>query len=235
MSIDSFQIPETIIPGMRLGRHVYRDSRSAAFPAETAALASVTHATADLPLDQGKAGSCTGEALCGALNTAPHLGKGTPRTQADAYSIYSAEQIALGYGPYPPNDNGGSGTEVCKVAQKRGWLRGYTHATDINSALGALVVRPVITGVNWYTSFDTPTNEDGQYLISIGKKATVRGGHEFLVFGINVSGELVYCMQSWGPGYGNNGVFAMSFSTWGTLLEQDGDVTVPLTTAGWNP
>jgi hypothetical protein len=237
MSVTRIQIPETIVvPGKPLGRHIVIDSRSANFPAEIApALRSVTHRSAGLPLTQAR-GSCTAEACCGALNTVPHREAGQPLlAQPDADALYNEEIILEGGNP-ATDDPGGSGTEVCQAAKNAGMLSGYQHATGINQALAALVIRPTISGVNWFTSFDTP-NENG--LIVIAKGASVRGGHEFVQVAIDVVEELVWCANSWGIGYGvpfgqiPAGCFCMSFKTWETLLHQGGDVTVPRTAPGW--
>ena len=238
MSIISIQIPELVVPGKPLGRHIHIDSRSADYPAQTApAVVSATHESYGLPLNQGQAGSCTGNALCGALNTVPHYGTGAhgdvALTEADATAVYSAEEILMGFGPYPPNDQGGSGTEVCQAALNAGTLRAYEHATSIDEALRALVVRPVITGINWFTSFDDCDPSTG--IIAITRGATVRGGHEIVATAIDAVEELVWLWQSWGLGWGLNatGRFAMSFATWETLIAQGGDVTVPRTAHGW--
>lgn len=237
MSIHRIRIPELVVPGKPLGRHIYIDDRSANFAAELAtALKSVVHQSAGLPINQGRIGSCTANGLIAALNTVPHWAPGHPTlAEPDAVHLYSAE-TALEGNPYPPNDPGGSGTEVCKAAKNAGMLIAYEQAVGIDQALAALVIRPVITGVNWFTSFDTPA-PDGQ--ISIAKGATVRGGHEFAAVAIDVLNERVWCPNSWGLGFGvpfgdiPGGCFYMSFSTWGTLLEQGGDVTVPRTAKGW--
>jgi hypothetical protein len=223
--------PEAVIPGKRLGRHIHIDPRSAAYPAETAlALISVTHESAGLPLDQGSIGSCTANALIGALNTAPHWSPGAPTfAEADAVKLYSAE-TALEGDPYPPNDPGGSGTEVCQAALNAGMLDGYQHATGIDQALAALVLRPVICGINWFTSFDSP---DASGLVAIAPGATVRGGHEVLANQIDAAGELVWLYNSWGASFGVGGRFCMSFTTLATLLAQGGDVTVARTAPGW--
>jgi hypothetical protein len=243
------QIPELAVAGKPLGRHIHIDSRSAQYPAETASqIVSVMHASTGLPLTQTR-GSCTAESVCGALNSAPHYGTGArgqaPLTQPDADALYNAESILQGTGPVPPNDPGGSGTEVCQAAKNAGMLRGYQHAVGIDAALGALVIRPVITGVNWFTSFDTP---DEHGLVQIAKRATVRGGHEFVAVAIDAVSELVWFPNSWGLGFGvalpdiagaaygtiPGGCFCMRFDTWSTLLTQGGDVTVPLTAHGWH-
>ena len=218
------KIPERVLTGRRLGRHVLHDERSREFPAERGRLQSVDHEASGLPLNQGEVGSCTAEALCGALDSAPNLNGSGVLNQADALKVYGVE-TDLEKQPYPPNDPGGTGLMVCKAAQKMGLINGYKHAFGIEHALEALVVRPVITGISWYTSFDTP---DADGLVEIAEGATVRGGHEVVADGIDLQNELVWFWNSWGPEWGKGGRFCMSFDTWDRLLKENGDVTVPI-------
>lgn len=209
----------------RLGRHVVHDPRSRDFPAARApAIVSVTHNATGLPLNQGNIGSCTANALCGALNSAPD-NTGTVYDESQAVTLYEAE-TALEHKPYPPNDPGGSGLMVCKAAKHLGWISSYTHAFGIEHALLALVQRPVITGVDWYTSFDNPDPKTG--LVAIAAGATVRGGHEIVADAIDADNKLVYLWNSWGPTWAVGGRFCWSFDTWEELLSSQGDVTVPL-------
>src|SRR5664279_5145844 len=184
------ELPERHVPNMRLGRHVHHDPRSRNFAAPRAPqIVSVKHAATGLPLDQGKIGSCTANALCGALDSAPNLSGGTPYDETEAVKVYELETKLEGK-PYPPNDPGGSGLMVCKAAKQLGMITSYSHAFGIQHALQALVVRPVITGVNWYTSFDSPDPKTG--LVEIAAGATVRGGHEIVADGIDADKQLVY-------------------------------------------
>jgi len=218
-------IPELVMPGKRLGRHIVHDPRSREFPAAAApAVTSVVHNAVGLPLNQGDIGSCTANALCGALNSAPDFKGGSPRTEADAITLYELETKLEG-DPYPPNDPGGSGLEVCKAAVQLGWISSYTHAFGVENALLALVLRPVITGIGWYTSFDSP---DANGLVRIAPGATVRGGHEVVADQIDAAQKLVWFWNSWGTAFGVGGRFCMSFDTWSRLLVERGDVTVPL-------
>jgi hypothetical protein len=218
-------IQEDVVPDMRLGRHVLHDERSREFSAERRPVESVDHAAQGLPLNQGNVGSCTAEALCGALDSAPNRnGSATLLTQADARRLYELE-TQLEHDPYPPNDPGGTGLMVCKAAKQMGLIKSYQHAFGIHHALEALVVRPVITGIHWYTSFDTP---DPTGLVEIARGATVRGGHEVVADGIDAPNELVWFWNSWGPGWGKEGRFCMAFGTWEQLLQEQGDVTVPI-------
>jgi hypothetical protein len=218
-------IPEQQVEGRRLGRHVVHDPRSRNFEAEAAgAIKSVQHSSFSLPLDQGQIGSCTANALCGALDSSPDNSSGRRFHEKDAVSLYELETKLEGE-PYPPNDPGGSGLMVCKAAKQLGWISSYQHAFGVDQALRALTLRPVITGVNWYTSFDSP---DANGLVAIAPNATVRGGHEVLADGIDEPNKLVWFWNSWGKSFGVGGRFCMSFDTWAQLLAERGDVTVPM-------
>ncbi len=224
--IVTIPIPETPVEGKRLGRHVEHDPRSRDFTAELAPqITNVTHAATGLPLNQGQIGSCTANALCGALDSAPDYQGGPALTEDNAIKLYELETKLEGQ-PYPPNDPGGSGLMVCKAGQQLGLISSYQHAFGIDQALAALMLRPVITGINWYTSFDTPDPTTG--LVEIASGATVRGGHEIVADGIDADNRLVWLWNSWGTGWGLGGRFCMSFDTWDQLLQQRGDVTVPI-------
>jgi len=185
----------------------------------------VTHEAFGLPLNQGLIGSCTANALCGALDSAPDFKGETPLNEDDAVRLYGLETKLEGE-PYPPNDPGGSGLMVCKAAVEENLISSYTHAFGVQHALSALVLRPVITGISWYTSFDTPDPSTG--VIEIASGATVRGGHEVVADGIDTDNQLVWFWNSWGTDWGQSGRLAMSFDTWEQLLENQGDVTVPV-------
>ncbi len=224
--VTKVHLPEQHLPGKRLGRHVEHDPRSREFSAERAPqVVSVTHQATGLPLNQGEIGSCTANALCGALDSAPDFTASTPLEEAQAVHLYESETSLEG-NPYPPNDPGGSGLMVCKAAKQMGLISSYKHAFGLQHALEALVVRPVITGISWYTSFDTPDPTTG--LVELPTSATVRGGHEIVADGIDAEKELVWFWNSWGTQFGLGGRFCMKFATWGQLLENQGDVTVPI-------
>jgi hypothetical protein len=220
------RLAEKPIEGKRLGRHVEHDPRSREFEAKRApTIKSVKHDATGLPLDQGNIGSCTANALCGALDSAPNLSGGTPLNEQEAVKVYELETKLEG-DPYPPNDPGGSGLMVCKAAKQMGLISAYHHAFGIHHALEALVLRPVITGVNWYSSFDQPDPHTG--LVELTPDATIRGGHEIVADEIDAENQLVWFWNSWGSQWGVGGRFCMSFDTWSELLKQRGDVTVPI-------
>ena len=223
-------------PG-RLGRHVEHDERSRAFPVSEdllpATYVSATHKI-DIPvLDQGQLGACTGnaaEALAGSDPIYPAVPLDLParptadpvKDEAQAVAIYSAAtRIDNIHGQYPPLDTGSTGLAVAKVAKKLGLISGYQHAFSLDATLKALSVMPLIVGLHWYEGFDHP---DATGHVTIG--GSVRGGHEFLLYGIDATQRTVLARNSWGLVYGVEGCFNFSWDDLGQLLGEQGDATV---------
>jgi hypothetical protein len=236
----SLKIHEVRVKDKPLGRHIYHDPRSKDWPFSaispegeqtTYVIRDANWTPQDLPFNQGDVGKCTCEACCGALNTTPnssHLATTAHPAlynDSDTDHLYTVETTNEGM-PWPQFDPGGSGLQVCKAAVQLGWFKWYRHTFSLNHALHALQWRPVITGFNWYDSFDQP-NASG--LIEISPNAFVRGGHETLVFQNDVANRLVRCYNSWGPSWSINGTYVMTWDTWDRLLGEQGDVTVPNT------
>lgn len=224
----------------RLGRHIYHDPMSRYFPyesRESQLLRSVRHRRLIPVLNQGRFGSCTGNAKEGLLGTEPffavipeaHPRKPTGDADEDesqALQLYS-EATALDPfpGTFPPDDTGSNGLSVCKAAKRAGLISGYRHAFSLTAALHALVNQPVITGINWYDSFDSPT-DDGY--IRISNDASVRGGHEVVLDEILVPERLIGGTNSWGPNWGDKGRFYISWADFQRLMHEKGDVTIPV-------
>jgi hypothetical protein len=224
------RIEEHVIPGRRLGRHVKIDSRAAFYPyrhdgREVAAQLWTRHIGI---LDQGDVGSCTGNAETGCLGTDPFWGTLAPagkqlNGERTALALYSAAEDIDNDGPYPPNDNGSTGPSVCQAALNAGLIAGYTHATSVTAMAQALQAGPVIVGVDWYDSFDSPAS-DGTISISAG--AQVRGGHEFVVRGVDPPAKMFRADNSWGVNWGVNGSMQFSYATMERLFAGQGDCTV---------
>jgi hypothetical protein len=221
----------------RLGRHVEHDPRSRAYAISEdlfpAGYTSTVHKV-DIPvLDQGQLGSCTGNAAEGLVGSDP-LYVAVPldlparptgdaiQDEAQAVALYSAatrrDRI---HGQYPPLDTGSTGLAVAKAAKSLGLISGYQHAFSLDATLRALSAAPLIVGVHWYEGFDHP---DATGSVSIS--GSVRGGHEFLLFGIDADRHTVLARNSWGPGFGVEGCFSFSWDDLGRLLDEQGDATL---------
>lgn len=233
-SIRRAHIPWSMaVPGYPLGRNLFHDSRNLAYPYRRTApvLKTVLLKRYIAILDQGRIGSCTGNAEVGCLGTGPNyaaLPKGHAKLgEPLAVKIYSAAESIDGDGPYPPNDNGSSGPSAAKAAMQMGLISGYTHCLSLQDVLDALQSQAVSIGINWYDSFDSPA-PDGTLVISPG--AAVRGGHEVELRGVDVDKLEVFGDNSWSESWGLKGSFRMGWSTLDRLLHEDGDgtVSVPL-------
>jgi hypothetical protein len=217
----TFVIPETLGDGGRLGRHVHHDERSRAFAVTPTVITSVVHKRHVPPFDQGNVGSCTGNAMAGALSTAPF---GHRFTEARAVKLYEAA-TALDDVPgiYPPNDTGSSGLAVAKAAQAAGLITRYLHCFDLHDVLYALQSGAVIAGTNWYSGMDRP-DRDG--LVHVN--GAVRGGHEYELVGCDLTAQRILAVNSWATGWGQKGYFSIGFDDFTRLLAEQGDVTVPV-------
>jgi hypothetical protein len=224
---------EQQVPGRRLGRHVKHDSRSLLYPFKASSIPLVSarwSVEGDPVLDQLDVGSCVGNASVGTTICSNHnpLHSALSDEQRGglnedlAVRVYSlATELDDFPGTYPPEDTGSDGLDGAKAMTKLGYITGYTHTFSLNDALAALTLSPVILGINWYAGMDNPT-QDG----SVSATGTIRGGHEVCLDEIDVEHERVWIRNSWSAGWGIRGRANLSFTGLGTLLSQDGDVTV---------
>jgi hypothetical protein len=234
--------------GGRLGRHVEHDERSRAYALSEDLLGtgytSAFHTVNAPVLDQKNVGACVGFGTEACVSADPFYAA-IPTTVAarptgdvdtdnqQGYGLYSAAtHLDNIKGSWKPDDTGSVGLAGAKAAQKAGLISGYQHALSLDAALKGLGALPCITGVNWYEGFDNP-DSSGRVKIS----GSVRGGHEFCVYGIDAVNKLVWARNSWTAGWGLNGTFCFSFDDWGRLLDEQGDVTffVPLTSPAPTP
>jgi hypothetical protein len=225
----------------RLGRHRVWDSRNDAYVRNgTPTYTDVEWQRFTAIMDQGQLGSCTGNAVCGLLgcqglyeDLSGNQQAGLVESQAVAF--YSLATQLDGYsGTYPPTDTGSDGPSAAKAAMQLGYATGYVHATTFPGAVAAVEKGAGMAGTNWYQGMFTP---DANGVVSISKRDTVAGGHEYVVRQIDAKNELVWCDNSWGTSFGVGGRFAMSFTTFERLITEDGDFTtlVPLQSAPPTP
>jgi hypothetical protein len=228
-TVNRERIPELAGEG-RLGRHIHQDSRQAAYAHRRSGAAPVsTTWVRHIPiLDQGSLGSCTGNAMAGACGCSPLFealpAAHPPLDEQEAVLLYSRAEIIDGGPGYPPEDQGSSGQSVCTAAKNSGLISGYTWALNVTDAVDALQSGPVMFGVNWYSSFDTP---DPSGLVALSATAYVRGGHEFVCREVDVANEVFWDDNSWGPSFGLAGRFGVPFAVMDRLFAEQGDCVIP--------
>lgn len=241
MAITYQRIPST---DPRLGRHIRHDDRSRLYPFNTTGLTiiSVKHFCHIPVLDQGRIGSCTGNAGIRCLATDPFYLITPPSVKhpiglevSDIFTLDEQGAIALyseatkldDYpGVYPPDDTGSDGLSVAKALKNAGEISGYQHTFTFEDTLKVLSVMPVIMGMYWYNGMFTP-DQDGR----VHPTGGIAGGHEICADEIDADLGRVWFTNSWGSSWGLNGRFYLSFDDLELLLSQDGDVTIfiPLT------
>lgn len=230
-------------PGMKLGRHLELDARSLQYTVSIEEMRKPIKPMeflAPIPtLDQGKLGSCTGNAgsrmvawlhkdnLFGTALAGHNLvGDDAAVDEAYAVELYHQATINDGFqGTYPPDDTGSSGLGVCRSLRAAGLLKSYVHALSLRSMAVLLQTGPVIVGMPWYDAFFSPIQSfiDGQ---ANWQASGVAGGHE--IYGEAVEAwddhDPSKCIfrfhNSWSDGWGDKGCFRMRGSTYNFLRQQ---------------
>src|SRR4051794_4704295 len=205
----------------KLGRLLQHDPKSRDYPAQGASqIKTVIHQRHCTAFDQGDTSSCTGNAMAGALMTDPLWRKGRKLDEVQARILYGmATKLDGPPGEFPPDDTGSSGLGVAKAAKALGYISAYHHAFELEHALAAVSLSPIIVGLEWLEGCDEP-DKDG--LVSY--KGRSRGGHEVEAYGLNVERRAVHLYNSWGRTWGLRGTFSLSFDDFGRALANEGDV-----------
>lgn len=164
-------------------------------------------------LNQGSYGTCVGNAFGHRRADGPV--KIANIDQDWAQKLY-LEASAIYYGqPDTTMQKGTSAVSACQVLLKRGAIDRYEwvgnwNAAPIDLRYTLLELGPVCVGSNWYRSMDSPVAVGDQRYMVIDYTSTVRGGHEFVVNGIDLDPEdgsdPYYRMKnSWGTSWGKHG------------------------------
>lgn len=177
-------------------------------------------------LDQGNTGTCVAHAWVHMLENSPITRPGTVDPMAMYDEIVKVDE-------WTENDNDTArqfGTSIragAKIAQQRGYISEYRWAFDLATALRWLLTQgPVVIGVNWYTGMFYPDADN--FIEATGQ---VEGGHAVVLDGINMKQGKVRGLNSWGPEWGDEGKFYMTFDTFAKLITERGEVCMALEVA----
>lgn len=211
----------------RLGRLLEHDERSRGFPAPAAVQVRTRSWSNTGPvLDQGATSSCTGNAMAQARNTNPlHRKWERYLGELRALEIYGLATRLDGFADndYPPYDEGSSGLGAAKAAVQLGLITRYEHAFGFDHALEALMSGPCIVGANWYADMSRPAVRG-----FVNVTGPLLGGHEWALLGVSLEHQYVLGLNSWGRDWALRGYFKIPFPGFRRLLEEDGDVILPV-------
>lgn len=187
--------------------------------------------------DQGPLGSCTGNAIAGAIellnkrnNKATDISRlfiyyyerlieGTVNADAGAYirdgikscSVYGAP--LEGYWPYVISRFATRPDQMAIMDAARRRVTLYERILNHAGCLDALANGyPVTIGFNVYSSFESATvAKTGTMPYPDVKKERLLGGHAVLLVGYNKNTQTYTARNSWGTGWGDRGYFYMPF------------------------
>ena len=187
--------------------------------------------------DQGKLGSCTGNAIAGAIEL---LHKRQSRTlDISRLFIYYYERKFIGTVNYDSGAYIRDGIKACYTygaptenlwpyniskfkmqphetaivdALKRK-VTSYQRAVDFNQVIDSITSGyPVTIGFNVYSSFDSPVvARTGIMPYPNVNKERLLGGHAVLLVGYNKDNNTFIARNSWGTRWGDKGYFYMPF------------------------
>ena len=189
-------------------------------------------------LDQDQEGACVGHGYTNEATASPvrvdfakaNLGAGWPKDpQAFAFALY---EWCKRHDSYPGTDY--DGTAVLTGAQgmqKLGFIPEYRWAFGTNDVIDTLCAQgPVVLGIEWREDmYDAPGGE----LTGTGRPV---GGHCILACGYDparkfsdgTTTEAVLLFNSWGRGWGINGLAWIKVSELAELLKDGGEMCVPV-------
>lgn len=178
-------------------------------------------------LDQKDTSTCVGHAWRNFLRCAPR------QTEKGGPSPFDIYRWAVGHDEWSGNDNEAvlpdgdpkldDGTSIRAGADavvSSGVLeKSYLWAFSLSSTIEWVLTKgPVVMGTNWYTDMSKPNSKG---IIKIG--GIVEGGHAYLLRGVNTKTRLALCENSWGDGWGLNGMFFLPFTDLERLLHEQGE------------
>lgn len=223
-------------PDGRFGRNVAHDVRSRAYrPRQIEASQDVDWELA-LPVQNQDEGSCVLQTMAELVSFTEHWRTLTPLQQQRLLAD-PQEMIRIWYrwtsrrdpfpGEWEPSDTGTDGNTGAKCTVEYGYSKGYVHALGIEEAFTLLNHAPVGIGGVWMSSFDRPDTEG---IIRWPSTASVRGGHEWIATGRDNARGLTKARNTWGLGYGKQGIFYVPDEVLDRVLREDGDIIqlVPL-------
>jgi hypothetical protein len=160
--------------------------------------------------DQGQEGACVGFAWSWAASI-------LNRTFYDAFWLYYEAQRN---DEWPGEEYSGTSIRAGgDVLRKQGHRLKHKHdhehetelahgierfewATSVDQIRMCIATgKPVVLGMDWFTTFDRPVKKKNEYWIGEGNLGQIRGGHAICCYGASDKRQAVKLVNSWGKKY----------------------------------
>lgn len=217
--------------GLWLGEQ-FNDPASRRHTTTATVIRTVLHSDSAPILDQGNLGACVGFTDADILNCAKFVGSRRRRDKRGRYinnltgrAFYHEATVRDEWTDetWEPDDTGSSVLAGAKALKDLGYIDRYEWAWDMDGFLAALTRQPVMLGTLWTEGMFDP---DAKGLIR--PTGDLVGGHAYIARGLNTSKRLVRCRNHWTSDWGVRGEFYLSFDDVAWLIEQQGEVLVPI-------
>jgi C1A family cysteine protease len=219
----------------------HRDLLYAAPPAALLALPSKVDLTSKCPpvYDQGQLGSCTGNAIGGAIQF-EQMKQSVPNFTPSRLFIYYNERVMEGtvnsdsgaqirdgiksvakqgacpetMWPYLIPKFATKPTQNCFVQAAKHKVSLYQRLNPIPSQLKGCLASgyPFVFGFTVYESFESPAVAKSGKVPMPGPTEAVAGGHAVMAVGYDESKQCFIVRNSWGPAWGMKGYFTMPYA-----------------------
>lgn len=201
----------------RFGRRYVQDERDRRYLMPPRRLSEAPRARywhADGVLDQGFTAECIGYAGHKYLTAGPTRNVSFPLTPTQLYKLSQQND------EWPGDDYEGTSVRgLFKTLNKLGFVSGYSWTWDVETMMAhVLTVGPVVVGTKWFDAMVYPSMQG--VIHPVGRDL---GGHAYLIIGGNRDKGLCRVLNSWGPGWGQNGRAWISFEDMQTLLLDSGE------------
>jgi hypothetical protein len=124
--------------------------------------------------------------------------------------------------PHSDVDSGLTSDASAKVMRNEGYIGEYRWALDLDEVLDCLLeAGPGTLGSWWPSGMDAPDSKG--VVTYTGWK---RGGHQYVLNGVNKTTKLIRMKNSWGRTWGKSGFAYMTFDTLSAILRDGGEFCI---------
>lgn len=184
------------------------------------------------PYNQGRESSCVGQTWHALLRGHPVPYSHLPLSPYLMYREFQLLDLWDGDETTDPRYQGTSTLAGAKWCHKQGYISGYAWgdlSVEPDSQAALLVclrhlafVGPLAIGIDWLRGM-----WDADAKGFVHATGPVDGGHEVKVLGYSKPRAALRIANSWGPSWGQNGRFWLSFDDFRLLLDRGGDACAP--------